>query len=343
VDRRLREEYGVYIDFIPPVLWNDRKVRCLGSGVYLRPPNETFHEFLIHVLCVTLGKDWRATHAALPAATRHVVVKCLEDWDRWKALNADADVLARDGHHSAAPSGWVQYLISLAWDLATVLRTGALPNALLDRLRDMTAFQGARYELAVAAIFGRLNCEIRFLDEDPGLRSEKHVEFVATHRPTGQEIAVEAKSRHRAGVLHQHGERDDDDPLRGDAKGGVRRLFMKAMDKAPAGTPYMVFIDINAPVAAAEVDARWKTGVQAWISGLRVPTADAPDEYNALYVTNFSPHYDGADLSTGVAWLSVIPLYARTPAAHDLTTMLQPALSNYANVPAYTVDGQLLG
>ena len=142
VDRRLREEYGVYIDFVPPIVWNDRKVWVLGSGFYLnRPPNETFHEFLIHVLCVTLGEDWRATQAALPEAARHVVVKCLEDWSRWKALNADADVLARDGHQSAFPSGWVQYLISLAWDVATILRTGALPEALLNRLREMTAFR----------------------------------------------------------------------------------------------------------------------------------------------------------------------------------------------------------
>jgi hypothetical protein len=36
----------------------------------------------------------------------------------------------------------------------------------------------------------------------------KHVEFEATHRPTGQTFAVEAKSRHRAGVLNHPGTPD---------------------------------------------------------------------------------------------------------------------------------------
>jgi hypothetical protein len=104
----------------------------------------------------------------------------------------------------------------------------------MKRLRDRDQFQGARYEIAIAAIFARLDCEIRFIDEDETLRGKKRVELVATHRPSGQSIAVEAKSRHRAGVINVEGERDNEDPLRGDAraraaaqyraKGRTRRL-----------------------------------------------------------------------------------------------------------------------
>jgi hypothetical protein len=88
---------------------------------------------------------------------------------------------------------------SLAWDVATLIHAGEPPDELIDRLRDRDNFQGARYELAIAAIIARLECSITWLDADPGLRTVKHVEFEATHRPTGQTFAVEAKSRHPSG------------------------------------------------------------------------------------------------------------------------------------------------
>ncbi len=115
--------------------------------------------------------------------------------------HGDAEQLAREGMSSADPNGWVQYLISLAWDVATLIHAGEPPDELIDRLRDRDNFQGARYELAIAAIFARLDCSIEWLDPDPALRKVKRVEFEASHRPTGQRFAVEAKSRHRAGVL----------------------------------------------------------------------------------------------------------------------------------------------
>jgi hypothetical protein len=342
VDRRLRDEYGVHINYVSPTVWNGGKVWAIGSRVYIgRPTNETFHEFIISVLRETFGEEWRALEAARPEDQRHVVLRCSDEWGRWTMLNADAEVLARDGYHSGRPNGWVQYLISLAWDVATIIHASNMPSSLVDRLRDAAAFQGARYEVAIAAIFARLDCEIRFLDEEEELRGDKHVEFVATHRPTGQQIAVEAKSRHRAGVLHQAGEPDLHDPLHGDAR-GVRRLFMNAVEKAPEATPFMVFIDINAPTTSAEIETRWQTDVQQWMGRLPMPTAEKPDVYNALYVTNFSPHYDADELSTGGTWLSIAPRYARIKLAHDLTATLFPALSNYARVPAFAENGELL-
>jgi hypothetical protein len=66
---------------------------------------------------------------------------------------------------------------------------------------------------------------------------------------------------------------DPDDPLRADAR-MVRRLFIKAVEKAPEGQPYFILIDINAP---RESDAQWQADVQH------------PDDFNATLVTNFSP------------------------------------------------------
>ena len=337
----LRDEYGVFIDYVSPVQFQGRKVWAIGSRVYLdRPPNETFHEFLLHVLQGTFGEPWWAHQAAEPADGQHFVLRCFEEVRRFKAANADFGELARRGHYSAEPNGWVRYLISLAWDVATLIHASNLPDQLVDRLRDPVQFQGARYEVAIAAIFARLDCSIRFLDEDEDLRDQKHVEFEAMHRPTGQAIAVEAKSRHRPGVLHQPGDRQTDDPLRSDAR-MVRRLFTKAVEKAPSGVPYFIFIDINAPLDG-EIDERWREETQAWVGRLPAPTAQSPDAFNALYVTNFSPHYEGDDISRAGSWLASLPLFVVEPLTADLHEPLQHALNTYGRVPSIERGGAFL-
>jgi hypothetical protein len=121
----------------------------------------------------------------------------------------------------------------------------------------------------------------------------------------------------------------------------VRQLFKKAVEKAPEGMPYFIFIDINAPLDA-EVDERWRSEVQQWMNRLPAPTAEEPDVFNALYVTNFSPHYAGDDISRGGSWLAVLPLHVREPLRHDISTGLQRALDTYGRVPAFAEDGTLL-
>jgi hypothetical protein len=181
-ERRLREEYGVHINYVSPAQWQGRKVWAIGTRVYPnRPANETFHEFLIHVLRETLGEAWRAEQTALPEEEQHFLLKVSNAYARWKQETADMEALERDGRFGAHPNGWVQYFLSAAWDVATLINASNLPDELVNRLRDPREFQGARYEVAVAAICARLDCEIRFLNEDEKLQGEKHVEFIATH------------------------------------------------------------------------------------------------------------------------------------------------------------------
>jgi hypothetical protein len=338
-DRRLREEFGVHVNYVSPVQWQGGKVWAIGSRVYAgRPPRETFHEFILDLLRQTLGEHWRAAQAGLPETERHFLFTCFEQLSLFLNEHADPDELAREGQVSAEPNGWVRYLISLAWDVATLIHAGEPPEELIERLRDRDNFQGARYEIAIAAIFARLDCSIRWLDADPALRKVKHVEFEATHRPTEQIFAVEAKSRHRPGVLNQPGSREPDDPLRADAR-AVRRLFMNALDKAPTDKPYFVFIDINAP---RDADADWQADVQRWMDRRPAPTQEAPENFNATYITNFSPHYDADDISTGGTWLLALPRYRRVPLEHDFQPELMQALNAYGRVPAFAEDGTLL-
>ncbi len=339
-DRRLREEYGVHINHVPPIQRQGRKVWAIGSRLYPdRPPNETFHEFILHLLRGTLGDEWRAEQASLPDAEQHFLYVCFAKFGEFLREHADPEVLQREGHMSAKPSGWADYLLSLAWDIATLVHSGDLPDSLIDRLRDRDNYQGARYELAIAAIFARLNCSIRWLDDDPQLRTIKHVEFEATHRPTGQAFAVEAKSRHRPGVINRPGSPDAENPLRADAR-GVRNLYMEAIKKTPNDLPYFVFIDINAP---SEVNDGWQADVQRWMDRLPKPTAAQPADCNATYITNFSPHYDADGPSQGGAWFAIWPKFARAPLEHDFQPGLLQALDSYGRVPAFAEDGTLLG
>jgi hypothetical protein len=271
-------------------------------------------------------------------------MKCFEEYHAFARAMLTPENQQDESRWAAEPNGYVLHLLSLAWDVASLIHASNLPAALANRLRDARPYQGARYEIGVAALFARLDCEIRFLDEDEELRGQKHVEFVATHRPTGQQIAVEAKSRHREGVLNQPGEPDPDDPLQGDAR-AIRSLYKQAVEKAPGNLPFVVFIDVNAPLEpeAEGLDKQWMQDIRRWMERVPTPTAEEPDDYNALYVTNFAPHYQGDELARDGEWAVIKPLHVRNPLEFDLTGILDQALNNYLRVPEIGKDGEVAG
>jgi hypothetical protein len=79
---RLREDFGVHINFVAPVEFEGGKVWALGDRVYLtRPRNETFHEFLLSILREMLGERWRAEQAA--QEDKHFLMRCFEEYEAW--------------------------------------------------------------------------------------------------------------------------------------------------------------------------------------------------------------------------------------------------------------------
>jgi hypothetical protein len=131
-------------------------------------------------------------------------------------------------------------LIALARDVYYLQLVHELPTPLRDRLIDYDAFQGARYEIAVAASLVRAGFEIEWLRNR---QSKKHCEFNAIHKVTKEVIAVEAKSRRRPGVYHQKG----DLPDLGVMKADIFSLYNEATLQNPGDKPFGVFIDINLP------------------------------------------------------------------------------------------------
>src|SRR5437867_2357855 len=103
--------------------------------------------------------------------------------------------------YSAPATGMTIELIALAHDLYTLQKVDRLPDKLIDRLRNYNEFQGARYEVAIAAAFVKCGFEIKWIDD----RTGPHPEFIARNRRTGEEVATETKSRHRPGALHHPG------------------------------------------------------------------------------------------------------------------------------------------
>lgn len=271
-------------------------------------------------------------------------MRCFDEYGDWKRHLADENEPI-DGVWSAEPSGWVRYLIAVAWDVVTLIHAcpDGLPDDLVERLRDPIAFQGARYELSVAALFARLDCEIDFLDGREELRRRSRAEFVANHRPTGQRLAVEAKSRHRPGVLNQKGEPNEDDPLRGDAR-AVRALFRKAVEKDVGNLPYLIFVDINAPIEdeAVGFDKEWVKGIRRWMDKLEKPTAENPDRYNGFFVTNFAPHYQGNDIARPGEWICVLPGYTVSALSDEFLDTIGHSLNLFDRVPEIGMDGEIL-
>ena len=90
----------------------------------------------------------------------------------------------------------------------------------------------------------------------------KHPEFVARNRQTGEEVAVETKSRRRPGVLNQPGTVPPPENMGAD----VDRLYREALGQDMGNHPFAIFLDVNLPPSTAssavagwqrEIAGRW--------------------------------------------------------------------------------------
>lgn len=266
-----------------------RVVVALGSRLYPLPAGQTFHDFLFNHLQEQLSKAWWEAEIRKDPKERHVIVQWYFVLHDWKKKNAKPENKAGSGW-GALPSGPVQALFQLAWDVYYLAHRGALSKKIVERLRDRNEFQGARYELAVAAVFARLNYKIEWT-KDVG---QKHCEFIALHRGTKDRIAVEAKSRRRSGVLHE--ERKYDGPVK--MKGDIGNLLRDAVTQKPDGHAFVIFVDMNLPATDSEFpDKPWFKDISDLLADTDriAEEAGKPQKYNAIFVTNFATYYGDPD------------------------------------------------
>jgi len=299
------------------MLWKAKNVRAVAiwNTLIFRQPTETFHEFLIEVPLKTyFGEEWYKAEMAKLEADRHIVV-------RWLAAYREQGQKHRPANHqkgevySAPATGETTELIALAHDMYLLQKVNRLPGGLMNRLHNYDGFQGARYEIAVAAAFVKCCFEIEWIED----LSAKHPEFIARHPHTREEVAVETKSRRRRGVLHHPGTTRPVEELRAD----VDRLYRDALQQDPGNRPFAVFLDVNLPPNTTA------DGVAGWQREI-VGRWKANEQLALLGFTNFAWHYSGNAPSRPPEFLLTVPTTSARPlTSAETLECLRLALDTY--------------
>ena len=307
-----------------------KRVRAVGNRLYHSLPlEETFHEFLIRVLKNVVGLDWGRSEIQKSLDDQHIVVRWIKEMGDLFNSGHGRPVDAKGLIKSIEPTGNVQSLLCLAYDVYSVLHCGELPETLIERLKDKDNFQGARYEIAVAAIFARAGFDIEWVED----KVNKHCEFIATHKQSKERISVEAKSRHRPGVLETKGDIPDFEIV----KSGVERVYNRALTQKPIGLPFLIFLDLNLPLAPElpPFEKKWFPELRSLMEKHGAPTLEKPDKVTALFITNFSWHYYGRQTGTQKSEsLMIVPRYSVDPISNfGLLQLINDAVNQYGIVP----------
>ncbi len=337
--REYLHSFGIYIDFVQPIQFQGKKVWALGNRIYaVSAPHQTFHEFIVYtVLRHELGDDWLQSEFKKPEENMHFIARCCIKFDEFNA-RASRDSTFRVGENlwRANADGWTLSLLSLAFDIASLAHSAPVRSGqaeglkkLIERLKDKDAYQGARYEITVAAIFARMGFVLEYYDDQN--TKYKHGEFIATHPLSRFRLVVEAKSRHRTGVLHQPGLIDEKEHLKGD----VRPLLNRAIAKETDGLPLLIFIDVNSPSTGKEtMDEKWSRDIVKSLGKDPMPTPENPDPYSGICFTNYSYHYQTENEAAAGQNLMIIPLHPKIRIQDPaLFQDIQSALNKYGNVP----------
>lgn len=299
----------------------DKKIVAVAGELYLTDSHDTFPDFLISHLITKLGSDWWQRELLKPISEKHQILK-------W--YDSLCNFLRFREKHGADPSsfpleGTFASFMLLAYDIYILRHHGLLQSQVIGRMKIRDQFQGARYELFVAATFVRAGFDIDYEIESD--LSKKHPEFKATHRRTRQEISVEAKSRHRPGVLDFSGESEPDRQV----KIGINGLLKNALKK-PTHYPYVIFIDLNLPPTFENLyETPWFKEIQETVNRLG-GSLEGKAHFNLLVLTNY-PHHYGKEGKPNPPML-VIPKSPRILfGSPEVIQEIEKAVLQYGNIP----------
>ena len=287
---------------------------------------QTFPDFLMDYVKFIMGEDWGRKELKKSLHDMHPIMKWWVETCNWqKKQKRD-----KNGLFKVVPNWAFAAYLLLANDLYTLKHNAEVQEELVRRLKRKDQFQGARYELFAAATCVRAGFDIQFEVEKD--RSKKHVEFVATHKPSGQKVCVEAKSRHRQGVLGFLGTIENENEV----KVRIGGLLNDALKKDHT-SPLVIFIDFNIPPSIAQKVFK-KTTISSEFKKIITnisKTYGDRDKFNLLICTNHPFHYgtDGKP-SLDIATQAIVghnpeisPKYPRA------INGIFDAASKYGNVP----------
>lgn len=325
--RQMAPTVEPHLELVPSVIWSGFRWRAIFSRLYYRTIAETFHEFLVQVVQWTLGEQWWKHQIKLPEDERHVVV-------RWKYDFAHASKAAvtgpPGGRYTGAASGPIWALLVFGYDLFCLQTQNKLPEHLVQKLRANRSFQSARYEVTAAAVLMRSGFEIEYLDDQAAIA--KHCEFIATHRRDRVQLGVEAKSRRRAGFLHERGTFEYSEDAR-----GLEQLFRKALKQKPEGLPFLIFVDLNLPSSPGVPfsEKPYVKDVRTMLARLGGTEPPEADPFNALVLTNYSYHLGlQSEPPPSVEWGVIVSPNPVTPLDRRYVDVVNETLDRYGRVPA---------
>ena len=314
----------------------DTRFRILWNKLFYTPQKQTFHEFLDGLVGTTMGKEWFDEQLKLPVDKQNAIV-------RWRSAmlallkkpGDQSDELAT-GHTLTGPA---KAYLCFSYDLYWLQLVNKLPESLITRLKQFQAFQGARYEILIAAVFARAGFDIEWIDDVKA--KGKHPEFIATHRQTKKKVGVETKSRKRQGSYNFVGTVSPETHLKGDVFG----LYETAIKQAPQDDlPFLIFIDANVPATVPPGttghfdllvdDLPWMKEIRDGLVNLW-QTAGQPSAESGVFVTNLAFYYGGDEEPSPAGMGSFFPsLKPRVPIVQE--PMIQDliyCLQNYAEIP----------
>ena len=252
-----------------------------GGRIYRSQTDITWHGFLYDHLQDILGSEWFAGEAYKPHGERHILVQ----WYEYVCEREMGDDYQFNRGTPETEIGATLAFRSVAYDLWCMAQACNISEPLLERLRHPDQFEGARYELWVAACFFRAGFSIEFEDETD--RRKRHCEFVATDKRTGTKYSVEAKRRHRS-LEHKQAFHDGRY-----IKLDISKMIADALSKN-ADHERIIFLDVNMPPNEGSiVDAPWIKEFKASKELLeRQPHFRHRVDLNAfLMATNHPYHY----------------------------------------------------
>ena len=306
-----------------------------GNKILYQPKEKAqfFTDILLNFVPNTFGKEWFDAEVAKPPGTRHSVFEA-----RYKAMSyMNAQPRDAQGVYQAQMTGPMLGYFTFAYDLFTVQDNGRLDARLVERLKNCDMYQGARHELFAEATCLRAGYDIEHEDETDG--SIRHAEFTATHRATRQNISVEAKSKHRPGVLGFPGTRQAE----GEHKLNVGQLLNDAIRKNTPH-PLVVFFELNLPWATASRLLDMRIPPHPLIHGALERMrrkASGVDPINLLVVTNHPEHYsEDEEAAQSPQLLSIqTQLPAKPIARPDALFAIHQAANVYGRIPQF-FDGK---
>jgi hypothetical protein len=262
-------------------IFQGKRIVSAGPHLFQIDVEESWYGFLYGLLIEQLGSNWFDEENAKPDGGRHILVEWYRDICR-RERDGNGHFTRFDLENDV---GTTLAFRAIAYDAFCMMQELNLPPKLIERLKHPDQFEGARYELWVAATLARAGFSIEFADEDD--RSSKHGEGIATHKETGKTYWIEAKRKHRPFFDYLQA-LIDKLALKVDAK-----LVAAAMQK-PAENDRLIFIDVNRPPwNRSDRKAPWIPAFRKSLSQLEQQKGfrDAPELSAFVLVTNHPYHF----------------------------------------------------